>query len=168
MIPREVLSFVGAQLGVPADALSLMPHGAKPVSSMDTLREIYGYRPSRAVVPVIWRSGLFGREDARSNGILLIVLLCGVGKLPPFCPQYRQSSACARMFVAAERRIETRIAENLTADVRGSPDKLLSEMPPAISVVSSGFANFGLVTTRLLLNRLPRQARISAYPEYQS
>ncbi|EYB80287.1 transposase [Klebsiella pneumoniae Kb140] len=29
--------------------------------------------------------------------ILLIVLLCGVGKLPPFCPQYRQSSACARM-----------------------------------------------------------------------
>ncbi len=104
----RVKSFRGAQLEFRL-MRSLMPHGAKPVSSMDTLREIYGYRPSRAVVPDL-REWTFGQaEDARSNEDLAHVLLCGVGKLPPFCPQYRQSSACARMFVAAERRIETRL-----------------------------------------------------------
>jgi TnpA family transposase len=33
MIPREVLSFVGAQLEFRLMRFSLMPHGAKPVSS---------------------------------------------------------------------------------------------------------------------------------------
>ncbi len=34
MIPREVLSFVGAQLEFRLMRFSLMPHGAKPVSSI--------------------------------------------------------------------------------------------------------------------------------------
>ncbi|EMI36084.1 putative transposase [Klebsiella pneumoniae VA360] len=78
---------------------SLMPHGAKPVSSTWTrCAKFTATRPSRAVVPVICGSGLSARPKMPDQTrILLIVLLCGVGKLPPFCPQYRQSSACARM-----------------------------------------------------------------------
>jgi TnpA family transposase len=99
MIPREVLSFVGAQLGVPADALlTYATRRQTRQQHMDTLREIAATRPSRAVVPVICGSGLSARPKMPDQTrILLIVLLCGVGKLPPFCPQYRQSSACARM-----------------------------------------------------------------------
>ncbi len=100
---------------------SLMPHGAKPVSSTWTrCAKFYGYktftgRGARDLREVDFRRA----EDARSNGILLIVLLCGVGKLPPFCPQYRQSSACARMLWSPlSGGLKLRIAENLTADVR--------------------------------------------------
>ncbi|MFM3895744.1 DUF4158 domain-containing protein, partial [Klebsiella michiganensis] len=43
MIPREVLSFVGAQLGVPADALlTYATRRQTRQQHMDTLREIYG------------------------------------------------------------------------------------------------------------------------------
>lgn len=119
MIPREVLSFVGAQQ-VPADALlTYATRRQTRQQHMDTLREIYGYKTFTGRGARDLRSGLSAvPKMPDQTRILLIVLLCGVGKLPPFCPQYRQSSACARMFVAAERRIETRIAENLTADVR--------------------------------------------------
>jgi len=99
MIPREVLSFVGAQLGVPADALLTYATRRQTVSSTWTrCAKFTATRPSRAVVPVICGSGLSARPKMPDQTrILLIVLLCGVGKLPPFCPQYRQSSACARM-----------------------------------------------------------------------
>jgi hypothetical protein len=84
---------------------------------MDTLREIYGYKTftGRGARDLPWRT--FGQaEDARSNEDLAHRFIVRCREIPPFCPQYRQSSACARMSVAAERRIETRIAENLTAD----------------------------------------------------
>ncbi len=120
MIPREVLSFVGAQLEFRLMRFSLMPHGAKPVSSMDTLREIYGYKTFTGRGARDLRSGLSAvPKMPDQTRILLIVLLCGVGKLPPFCPQYRQSSACARiLWSPLSGGLKTRIAENLTADVR--------------------------------------------------
>lgn len=47
---------------------SLMPHGAKPVSSMDTLREIYGYKTFTGRGARDLREWTFGQaEDARSN-----------------------------------------------------------------------------------------------------
>ncbi len=99
MIPREVLSFVGAQLGVPADALlTYATRRQTRQQHMDTLREIYGYKTFTGRGARDLRSGLSARPKMPDQTrILLIVLLCGVGKLPPFCPQYRQSSACARM-----------------------------------------------------------------------
>lgn len=99
MIPREVLSFVGAQLGVPADALlTYATRRQTRQQHMDTLREIYGYKTFTGRGARDLREWTFGQaEDARSNEDLAHRLLCGVGKLPPFCPQYRQSSACARM-----------------------------------------------------------------------
>ncbi len=45
MIPHEVLSFIGAQLGVPADAL--LTYAARRQTRqqhMEALREIYGYK----------------------------------------------------------------------------------------------------------------------------
>ncbi len=99
MIPREVLSFVGAQLGVPADALlTYATRRQTRQQHMDTLREIYGYKTFTGRGARDLREWTFGQaEDARSTKDLAHRLLCGVGKLPPFCPQYRQSSACARM-----------------------------------------------------------------------
>ncbi|WP_228710354.1 DUF4158 domain-containing protein [Klebsiella pneumoniae] len=98
MIPREVLSFVGAQLGVPADALLTYATRRKPSAAHGhaarnlRLQDLHGpwCRDLRE-----WTFGQAKMPD--QTRILLIVLLCGVGKLPPFCPQYRQSSACARM-----------------------------------------------------------------------
>ncbi len=99
MIPREVLSFVGAQLEFRLMRFSLMPHGAKPVSSTWTrCAKFTATRPSRAVVPVICGSGLSAAEDARSNEDLahrFIVRCRETSTILP--PQYRQSSACARM-----------------------------------------------------------------------
>lgn len=99
MIPREVLSFVGAQLGVPADALlTYATRRQTRQQHMDTLREIYGYKTFTGRGARDPWSGLSAvPKMPDQTRILLIVLLCGVGKLPPFCPQYRQSSACARM-----------------------------------------------------------------------
>jgi hypothetical protein len=130
MIPREVLSFVGAQLGVPADALlTYATRRQTRQQHMDTLREIYGYKTFTGRGARDLRSGLSARPKMPDQTrILLIVLLCGVGKLPPFCPQYRQSSACARMLWSPLSGGLKRIAENLTADVRDHLDKLLSEM----------------------------------------
>ena len=48
MIPSEVLSFIGAQLGIPADALlTYATRRQTRQQHMDTLREIYGYKASR-------------------------------------------------------------------------------------------------------------------------
>lgn len=69
MIPREVLSFVGAQLGVPADALlTYATRRQTRQQHMDTLREIYGYKTFTGRGARDLREWTFGRaEDARSN-----------------------------------------------------------------------------------------------------
>ncbi|PAU40663.1 hypothetical protein CKF46_33270 [Klebsiella pneumoniae] len=82
---------------------------------MDTLREIYGYKTFTAVVPVICGSGLSARpkmpDQTRNLAHRFIVRL--FGKLPPnFLPAVSTiERLCADALVAAERRIETRIAE---------------------------------------------------------
>lgn len=69
MIPREVLSFVGAQLGVPADALlTYATRRQTRQQHMDTLREIYGYKTFTGRGARDLREWTFGQaEDARSN-----------------------------------------------------------------------------------------------------
>jgi glucose-6-phosphate dehydrogenase assembly protein OpcA len=109
---------------------SLMPHGAKPVSSTWTrCAKFTATRPSRAVVPVIcgWTFGQ--AEDARSNEDLAHRFIVRCRETSTILPAVSTiERLCADALVAAERRIETRIAENLTADVRDHLDKLLSEM----------------------------------------
>ncbi len=100
---------------------SLMPHGAKPVSSTWTrCAKFTATRPSRAVVPVICGSGLSAEaEDARSNEDLAHRFIVRCRETSTILPAVSTiERLCADALVAAERRIETRIVENLTADVR--------------------------------------------------
>lgn len=58
VIPPDVLSFIGAQLGVPADAL--LTYAARRQTRqehMEGLREIYGYKTFAGRVPVICGTG---------------------------------------------------------------------------------------------------------------
>nr|WP_227543293.1 DUF4158 domain-containing protein [Klebsiella pneumoniae] len=120
MIPREILSFVGAQLGVPADALLTYATRRQTRQQHWTrCAKFTATRPSRAVVPVIceWT---FGRaEDARSNEDLAHRFIVRCRETSTILPAVSTiERLCADALVAAERRIETRIVENLTADVR--------------------------------------------------
>ncbi|MBZ6646403.1 Tn3-like element Tn5403 family transposase, partial [Klebsiella michiganensis] len=131
MIPREVLSFVGAQLGVPADALlTYATRRQTRQQHMDTLREIYGYKTFTGRGARDLREWTFGQaEDARSNEDLAHRFIVRCRETSTILPAVSTiERLCADALVAAERRIETRIAENLTADVRDHLDKLLSEM----------------------------------------
>lgn len=69
MIPQEVLSFIGAQLGIPADAL--LTYAARRQTRqqhMDALRKIYGYKTFSGRGARDLRDWLFYQaEDARSN-----------------------------------------------------------------------------------------------------
>ncbi|MEH8765287.1 DUF4158 domain-containing protein [Klebsiella pneumoniae] len=121
-IPREVLSFVGAQLGVPADALlTYATRRQTRQQHMDTLREIYGYKTFTGRGARDLRSGLSAAEaeDARSNEDLAHRFIVRCRETSTILPAVSTiERLCADALVAAERRIETRIAENLTADVR--------------------------------------------------
>ncbi|HHD0662866.1 TPA: Tn3 family transposase [Klebsiella pneumoniae] len=131
MIPREVLSFVGAQLGVPADALlTYATRRQTRQQHMDTLREIYGYKTFTGRGARDLREWTFGQaEDARSNEDLAHRFIVRCRETSTILPAVSTiERLCADALVAAEWRIETRIAENLTADVRDHLDKLLSEM----------------------------------------
>ncbi len=99
---------------------SLMPHGAKPVSSTWTrCAKFTATRPSRAVVPVICGVDFRPAEDARSNEDLAHRFIVRCRETSTILPAVSTiERLCADALVAAERRIETRIAENLTADVR--------------------------------------------------
>ncbi len=121
MIPREILSFVGAQLGVPADALlTYATRRQTRQQHMDTLREIYGYKTFTGRGARDLRSGLSAEaEDARSNEDLAHRFIVRCRETSTILPAVSTiERLCADALVAAERRIETRIVENLTADVR--------------------------------------------------
>ncbi len=97
---------------------------------MDTLREIYGYKTFTGRGARDLREWTFGQaEDARSNEDLAHRFIVRCRETSTILPAVSTiERLCADALVAAERRIETRIAENLTADVRDHLDKLLSEM----------------------------------------
>ncbi len=87
---------------------------------MDTLREIYGYKTFTGRGARDLRSGLSaGAEDARSNEDLAHRFIVRCRETSTILPAVSTiERLCADALVAAEWRIETRIAENLTADVR--------------------------------------------------
>jgi len=131
MIPHEVLSFIGAQLGVPADAL--LTYAARRQTRqqhMDTLREIYGYKTFSGRGARDLRDWLFDQaEDARSNEDLAQRFVVRCRETLTILPAASTiERLCADALVAAERRIETRIAEKLDADARERLDGLLTEM----------------------------------------
>ncbi|HBZ0491204.1 TPA: Tn3-like element Tn5403 family transposase, partial [Klebsiella pneumoniae] len=118
-------------LGVPADALlTYATRRQTRQQHMDTLREIYGYKTFTGRGARDLREWTFGQaEDARSNEDLAHRFIVRCRETSTILPAVSTiERLCADALVAAERRIETRIVENLTADVRDHLDKLLSEM----------------------------------------
>ncbi len=109
---------------------SLMPHGAKPVSSTWTrCAEIYGYKTFTGRGARDLGSGLSAGRRCQINEDLAHRFIVRCRETSTILPAVSTiERLCADALVAAERRIETRIAENLTADVRDHLDKLLSEM----------------------------------------
>ena len=131
MIPHEVLSYIGAQLGTPADAL--LTYAARRQTRqqhMDTLREIYGYKTFSGRGARDLRDWLFDQaEDARSNEDLAQRFVARCRETSTILPAVSTiERLCADALVAAERRIETRIAEKLDADARERLDGLLTDM----------------------------------------
>ncbi len=130
-IPHEVLSFIGAQLGVPADAL--LTYAARRQTRqqhMEALRETYGYRTFTGRGARDLRDWLFDQaEEARSNDDLAQRFVARCRKTLTILPALSTiERKCADALVNAERRIETRIAERLDAEARYRLDELLTEM----------------------------------------
>ncbi|MCX3192379.1 DUF4158 domain-containing protein [Escherichia coli] len=108
MIPREVLSFVGAQLGVPADALlTYATRRQTRQQHMDTLREIYGYKTFTGRGARDLREWTFGQaEDARSNEDLAHRFIVRCRETSTILPAVSTiERLCADALVAAERRV---------------------------------------------------------------
>lgn len=131
VIPHEVLSFIGAQLGIPADALiSYATRRQTRQQHMEALREIYGYRTFTGRGARDLRDWLSDQaEDARSNEDLAQRFVARCRETLTILPAVSTiDRLCADALVDAERRIETRIAEKLDAGARERLDGLLIEM----------------------------------------
>ncbi len=131
MIPHEVLSFIGTQLGVPADAL--LTYAARRQTRqehMEALREIYGYKTFSGRGARDLRDWLFDQaEDARSNEEIAQRLVARCRETLTILPATSTiERLCADALVAAERQIETRIAERLDDVARERLDGLLTEL----------------------------------------
>lgn len=131
VIPHEVLSFIGAQLGVSADAL--LTYAARRQTRqehMEALREIYGYKTFAGRGARDLRDWLFEQaEEARSNEDLAQRLVARCRETLTILPAISTiERLCADALVAAERRIETRIAERLDTGARKRLDGLLTEL----------------------------------------
>ncbi len=130
VIPAAVTRFLAAQLGLkPDDLVEYATREETRREHLAALREFYGYkmftgRGSRDLK--IWLE--IKAETARSNEDLArrFVEQCRATQtiLPGITVIER---LCADALVAAERRIDTRIADRLNDEMRGRLDALLSE-----------------------------------------
>lgn len=118
---------------------------------MDTLREIYAYKTFSGRGARDLRDWLFDQaEDARSNEDLAQCFVARCRETSTILPAVSTiERLCADALVAAERRIETRIAEKLDTDARERLDGLLTEMLAGNISRFTGSAIMRLATTRL-------------------
>ncbi|MEN5315381.1 Tn3 family transposase [Pseudomonas koreensis] len=131
LIPQAVLSFIGAQLGIPADALIIYAARRQTRQQhMGALRKIYSYKTFTGRGARDIRDWLFDQaEDARSNEDIAHRLVARCRETLTILPAISTiERLCADALVAAERRIETRIAQRLNADASARLDGLLTEM----------------------------------------
>ena len=131
VIPKEVTEFIGAQLGLEAD--DLLDYAAREETRhehMASLRRLYGYRTfsgRRARDLKTWLAGQ--AEEARSNEHLARQFVLECQRTNTILPAITTiERLCADALVAAERRIETRIADRLDGAARQNLAALLDEM----------------------------------------
>ena len=130
IISEEVLKFIGAQLGITGDAL--LKYAARRQTRQEhlvALREIYGYRMFKGKRVRRMKSWLAEHAEAAGSGEDLVrgfVEECRrrLVILPAMSTIER---LCADALVAAERRIDARIAARLDGRMRERLDSLLSE-----------------------------------------
>ncbi|WP_452101246.1 DUF4158 domain-containing protein, partial [Brucella gallinifaecis] len=130
LIPLQVLRFLGAQLGLPEEAL--LDYGARRQTRYQhstELQDIYGYRPFDDIIRrEMGRWIGEAAENASSNEDLAcrFVKKCRHNKiiLPAVTTIER---LCADALVDSERRIEARIADRLAPDIRQKLLDLLAD-----------------------------------------
>ena len=130
-IPLAVTRFLAAQLGLQPD--DLIDYGAREETRRDhliTLRGVYGYRMfsgrgARDLKDWLEREA----ETARSNEDLAQRFIEKCRRSQTVLPGVSViERLCADALVAAERRIESRIADRLDETMKGRLDDLLTEM----------------------------------------
>lgn len=139
VIPLAVSAFLGAQFGIAGDTLvRYAVRRQTRQQHMEVLRRIYGYRtfPGQGALARAFRDWLLAEaEQARSNDDLarrFIVRCRGTMTILPAITTIER--LCADALVAAERRIEKRIAMRLDRVACTRLDRLTTEMlPGAIS-----------------------------------
>ena len=131
VIPEQVIRFIGAQLGLAGD--ELLPYAARRQTRqqhLKALRAIYGYRMfsgrgARDLKDWLEREA----ETARSNEDLARRFIEECRRTQTVLPGVSViERLCADALVAAERRIESRIADRLDDMMKGRLDDLLTEM----------------------------------------
>ena len=129
-IPIETLQFIGAQIGLSGDELAT--YAARQQTRhqhINALREIYGYRSFSGTVAKEMRAWLDAQaENATSNENLAKSLITECQRNSIILPATGTiERLCADALVAAEQRVESRIAEKLKPETRTKLDGLLVE-----------------------------------------
>ncbi|MBF0381778.1 MAG: Tn3 family transposase [Magnetococcales bacterium] len=130
IIPLEVCRFLAAQLGLKAD--DIIQYAAREETRhehLSELRKIYGFRSFSGRGAHILKTWLDRQaEDACSNEDLARRLVEECRRTKTILPGLSTiERLCADALVAAERRIEAKIAGRLDTDIRTALDQLLSE-----------------------------------------
>ncbi|WP_010219531.1 Tn3 family transposase [Sphingomonas sp. PAMC 26621] len=139
MIPIAVSAFLGAQLGIAGNALvRYAVRRQTRQQHMEMLRSNYGYRtfPGQGALAHAFRDWLFiEAEQARSNDDLARRFIARCHDTMTILPAITTiERLCADALVAAERRIENRIATRIDPAACTRLDQLTTEMlPGAIS-----------------------------------
>ena len=131
VIPHEVLRFLAAPLGLRAD--DLLAYASREETRHEhlaVLRRIYGYKTFSGRGARALKTWLAGQAElARSNEDLARGFIDRCRRSQTILPAVSTiERLCADALVGAERRIEARIAERLTASIRVRLDALLTEM----------------------------------------
>lgn len=130
LIPQEVLAFIGAQLGLAGEAL--LAYAARRQTRqehIEVLRQLYGYKAFSGRGARDLKAWLDKQAElTTSNDDIARRFAEECRRTLTILPAITTvERVCADALVAAERRIETRIASRLTDDLRYNLDALLSE-----------------------------------------
>jgi len=131
VIPQEVAQFLAAQLGLgPDDLADYAVREETRHEHLATLRTVYGYKAFSGWAARDLRAWLeAAAEDARSNEDIARRFVEECRRTLVILPAITTiERLCADALVAAERRIELRIADRLDGAARDRLEALLTEM----------------------------------------
>ncbi|WP_426575619.1 Tn3 family transposase [Xenorhabdus stockiae] len=130
LIPKTVLSFIAAQLGIPGDVLiTYAVRRQTRQEHMEILRKIYGYKIFSGHVACNVCHWLRQQaEEVRSNEELAQLLVSYCREFQIILPAFSTiERLCADTLVFAERKIEHLIVSRITPEICDKLDALLTE-----------------------------------------